>query len=120
MDPRGPRNISGGPSAKHNKLAVLNDIFGVHEENQFRTLFIFKNTISTVTYIILNRFSDLLGMYILIWVSIPFEVNVAKIELSLQEPIIQFQSDEIMHAKFKDGKYKIWKTNDVATKYPLL
>ena len=103
MDPRGPRNISGGPSAKHNKLAVLNDIFGVHEENQFRTLFIFKNTISTVTYIILNRFSDLLGMYILIWVSIPFEVNVAKIELSLQEPIIQFQSDE----KIKRGRTNI-------------
>ena len=25
-----------------------------------------------------------------------------------------------MHAKFKDRKYNIWKTNDVATKYPLL
>ena len=25
-----------------------------------------------------------------------------------------------MHAKFKDEKYNIWKTNDVATKYPLL
>ena len=120
MDPRGPCNISGGPQAKHNKLGVHNDILGVHEENQLRTLFIFKNSISTVIYIILNRFSDLLGMDIPIWVSIPFEVNVAEIELSLQEPLIELQSDEIMRAKFKDGKYNIWKTNDVATKYHLL
>ncbi len=26
----------------------------------------------------------------------------------------------LMRAKFKDGKYNIWKTNDIATKYPLL
>ncbi|KAK2705686.1 hypothetical protein QYM36_015906 [Artemia franciscana] len=67
-----------------------------------------------------TRVGDLLGMDIPIWVSIPFEVNVAKIELSLQEPLIELQSDEIMRAKFKDGKYNIWKANDVATKYPLL
>ncbi|KAK2703355.1 hypothetical protein QYM36_018147 [Artemia franciscana] len=35
-------------------------------------------------------------------------------------PLIELQSDEIMRAKFKDGKYNIRKTNDVATKYPLL
>ncbi|KAK2712149.1 hypothetical protein QYM36_010996 [Artemia franciscana] len=79
-----------------------------------------KNSISTVIYIILNQFSDLLGMDISIWVSIPFEVNVAQIELSLQEPLIELQSDEIRRAKFKDGKYNIWKTNDIVTKYPLL
>jgi len=39
-------------------------------------------------------------MDILIWVSIPFEFNVAEIELSLQEPLIELQSDEIMYAKF--------------------
>ncbi|KAK2708894.1 zinc finger BED domain-containing protein 5-like [Artemia franciscana] len=54
------------------------------------------------------------------WVSIPFEVNVAEIELSLQEPLSELQSDKIMRAEFKDGKYNIWKTNDVATKYRLL
>ena len=80
----------------------------------------FKNWVPTVIYIILNRFSDLLGMDIPIWVSIPFKVNVAEIELSLQEPLIKLQSDEIMRAKFKDGKYNIWKTNDVATMYPFL
>ncbi|KAK2708529.1 hypothetical protein QYM36_014212, partial [Artemia franciscana] len=53
-------------------------------------------------------------------VSIPFEVNVAEIELSLQEPLIDLQSDEITRAKSKDEKYNIWKTTDVATKYPLL
>ena len=120
MDPRGPCNISGGPKAKHNKLGVHNDILGVHEENKLRTLFIFKNSISTVIYIILNRFSDLLGIDIPIWVSIPFKLNVAEIQLSLQEPLIELQSDKIMRAKFKGGKYNIWKTNDVATKYPLL
>ena len=73
---RGPgSNISGGPQAKHNKLGIHNDIFGVHEENQLRMLFIFKNLISTVIYIILNQFSDLLGMDIPIWVSIPLDVK---------------------------------------------
>ena len=67
-----------------------------------------------------TRFSDLLGMDIPIWVSIPFEVNVAEMDIFLQEPLIESQSDEMMNAKFKDGKYNIWKTNDVATKYPLL
>ncbi|XP_068220903.1 SCAN domain-containing protein 3-like [Palaemon carinicauda] len=67
-----------------------------------------------------NRFSDLLMMVIQTWVSIPFEVNVADIDISLQEPLIDLQSDEIMRAKFKDGKCNVWKTNDVATKYPLL
>ena len=46
-------------------------------------------------------------------------LNVAHIEISLQEPLIELQSDE-MCAKLKDGKCNIWKTNDVATKYPLL
>ncbi|XP_076322021.1 zinc finger BED domain-containing protein 5-like [Tachypleus tridentatus] len=67
-----------------------------------------------------TRFSDLLMMVIPTWVSIPFEVNVTDIDISLQEPLIELQSDEIMRAKFKDGKYNVWKTNDVATKYPLL
>ena len=67
-----------------------------------------------------TRFSDLLWMDIPLWVSIPFEVNVAEMDIFLQEPLIESQSDEMMHAKFKDGKYNIWKTNDVATKYPLL
>ncbi|XP_068234218.1 SCAN domain-containing protein 3-like [Palaemon carinicauda] len=66
------------------------------------------------------RFSDLLMMVIPTWVSIPFEVNVADIDISLQEPLIELQSEEIIRAKFKDGKYNVWKTNDVATKYPLL
>ncbi|XP_068238494.1 SCAN domain-containing protein 3-like [Palaemon carinicauda] len=66
------------------------------------------------------RFSDLLMMVIPTWVSILFELNVADIDISLQEPLIELQSDEIMRAKFRDGKYNVWKTNDVATKYPLL
>ncbi|XP_068204554.1 SCAN domain-containing protein 3-like [Palaemon carinicauda] len=66
------------------------------------------------------RFSDLLMMVIPTWISIPFEVNAADINISLQEPLIELQSDEIMCAKFKDGKCNVWKTNDFATKYPLL
>ena len=60
-----------------------------------------------------TRVGDLLGMDIPIWVSIPFKVNVAEIDISLHEPLNEIQSDEIMHAKFKDEKYNIWKTNDV-------
>ncbi|XP_076324409.1 zinc finger BED domain-containing protein 5-like [Tachypleus tridentatus] len=36
-----------------------------------------------------TRFSDLLMMVIPTWVSIPFEVNVADIDISLQEPLIE-------------------------------
>ncbi|XP_068228164.1 zinc finger BED domain-containing protein 5-like [Palaemon carinicauda] len=68
----------------------------------------------------LIRFSDLLMMVTQTWVSIPFEVNDADIDISLQEPLIELQSVENMRAKFKDGKYNVWKTNDFATKYPLL
>ena len=67
-----------------------------------------------------TRFSDLLRMDIPIWVSVPFEVNVAEIELSLQEPLIELQSDEITRAESKDEKYNIWKATVVATKYSLL
>ena len=55
MDPRGPCNISGGPQAKHNKMGVHNHILVVHEENQLRTLFNIKNSISTVFYTILKN-----------------------------------------------------------------
>ena len=44
-----------------------------------------------------TRFSDLLMM----------EVNIADIDISLQEPSIELRSDEIMHAKFKDRKYNV-------------
>ena len=48
-----------------------------------------------------NRFSNLLGMDIPIWVSIPFEVNVAEKELSLQEPLIELQSDACKIQRWK-------------------
>ncbi|KAK2701911.1 hypothetical protein QYM36_019450 [Artemia franciscana] len=67
-----------------------------------------------------TRVGDLLGMDLSIRVSIPFEVNVTEIDISLHEPLNEIQSDKIMHAKFKDKKYNIWKTTDIATKYPFL
>ena len=48
MDPRAPRNISGGPQAKYNKLMGDNDILVGHEENQLIIVFIIENLISTV------------------------------------------------------------------------
>ncbi|KAK2711233.1 hypothetical protein QYM36_012422 [Artemia franciscana] len=59
-----------------------------------------------------TRVGDLLGMVVPIWVSIPFEDNVAEIDISLQEPLNEIQSDEIMHAKFKDHEVQY---HDVAT-----
>ena len=35
-------------------------------------------------------------------------------------PLIELQSDEILCEKLNNGKYNLWKTNDIATKYPLL
>ena len=60
------------------------------------------------------RFSDLLTTDIPTWVTIPFEVNAADVDISLQETLIKLKSDEILQAKFKDGKHNIWKTNDTA------
>ena len=65
-------------------------------------------------------FSDLLMMDIPTWLSIHFEANIADIDIYLQESLIELQSDEIMRARFKDGKHSIWKANDIATKCPLL
>ncbi|XP_066977864.1 SCAN domain-containing protein 3-like [Macrobrachium rosenbergii] len=54
------------------------------------------------------------------WVAVPFEVNAADVDISLQETLTGLQSDEILHAKFKDGKHNIWKTNGTAKKCQLL
>ena len=50
----------------------------------------------------------------------PFIVNATDVDVSLQETIIEMQSDEVLLAKFKNRNHDIWKTNDTAEKYPLL
>ena len=40
-------------------------------------------------------------------VTIPSDVNVADTDISLQEPIIELQSDEILCARFKDWMYNM-------------
>ncbi|KAK2704871.1 hypothetical protein QYM36_017048 [Artemia franciscana] len=92
----------------------------VNSDLQDEDLALYGEYLENIHEDIQTRVDDLLGMDILIWVSIPFEVNVAEIDISLQEPLNRIQSDEIIDAKFKDEKYNIWKTNNVATKYPLL
>ena len=67
-----------------------------------------------------TRFNDLLTLNIPTWVISPFIVNAADVDVSLQETIIEMQSDEILLAKFKNRNHDIWKTNDTAEKYPLL
>ena len=65
-----------------------------------------------------TRVGDLLGRDIPIWVSIPFEVNVAKIDISLQEPLNEIQSNEIMHTKFKDHQVKYMENKLCGYKVP--
>ena len=67
-----------------------------------------------------TRFSDLLMMDIPAWVTIPFDVNVADVDASLKETLIELQSNELLCDTFKDKECNIWKGNDVATKYLLL
>ena len=67
-----------------------------------------------------TRFRGLLMKDIPASVAIPFEVNVADADASLQETLIKLQSDEVLCAKFKDEECNIWKANYIATKYPLL
>ena len=67
-----------------------------------------------------TRFIELLMIDIPAWVTIPFEVNVAKVDASLQETLIELQSNDVFCAKFKDKNCNIWKANDIATKYSLL
>ena len=66
------------------------------------------------------RFSDLLMIEIPAWVTIPFEVNVADVDASLQETLIELQSNEVLYAKFKDKDCNIWRANDIATKIYIL
>ena len=58
-------------------------------------------------------------MDIPVWVTIPFKVNVADVDVSLQGTLIELQSDEVLCAKFKDNECNIWKANDIATKQTL-
>lgn len=37
----------------------------------------------------------------------PFEVNATDVSFTLQEILAKLQSDELFHAKFKDGKQNI-------------
>ena len=55
----------------------------------------------------------------LTWVSIPFNVNVTSIDISVQENFIELQNDKIMCAQFKYWKSNIWKLDFIATKYLL-
>ena len=66
-----------------------------------------------------TRFNELLTLNIPTWVISPFIVNAADVDVSLQETIIEMQSDEVLLAKFKNRNHDIWKTNDTAEKYPL-
>ena len=54
-----------------------------------------------------TRLSNLLIMDIPTSVTIPSDVNVADTDISLQEPIIELQSDEILCARFKDWMYNM-------------
>ena len=57
----------------------------------------------------LTQFNELFTIYIPTWVSFPSNVHVANKGIFLQ----WLQSDEIICAKFNNGKYNIWKTNDI-------
>ncbi|KAK2722274.1 hypothetical protein QYM36_002712 [Artemia franciscana] len=98
----------------------LGGLYHIKSDLQDEDLALYGEYLENIHEDMQTRVGDQLGMDILIWVSIPFEVNVAEIDISLQEPLNEIQSDEIMHAQFKDEKDNIWKTNNVATKYPLL
>ncbi|XP_029643877.1 uncharacterized protein LOC115218268 [Octopus sinensis] len=66
------------------------------------------------------RFNDLLKLNVLRWVTLPFEDNVANVDICLQENLIELQNDEIVQARFKDGKHNLCKSNDTTTQYLLL
>ena len=65
------------------------------------------------------RFKDLLELNIPVWVLIPFEVNIADVEIDLQEELIELQSDETPQSLFKKGKHDVWKNSDIVCIYPL-
>jgi len=46
------------------------------------------------------RFKDRLQMNVLVWVLIPYEVNVADIVTELQEELVELQCDEIERSLF--------------------
>ena len=48
------------------------------------------------------RLKGLLEMNILIWVLIPFEVNIADVVIELQEDLVELQCDEIARSFFQE------------------
>ncbi|CAI9723466.1 Hypothetical predicted protein [Octopus vulgaris] len=63
-----------------------------------------------------TQFNDQLKLNIPRWVTFPFEVDIADVDICLHENLFEMLNDEIFQARFKDGEHNVWKRNDTATK----
>lgn len=51
---------------------------------------------------------------------IPYQGNVADVEIDLKEEIVELKIDETVQSLFYKGKLDVWKNKDISCKYPLL
>ncbi|XP_042243435.1 uncharacterized protein LOC121880346 [Homarus americanus] len=66
------------------------------------------------------RFSDLLEMNIPGWVVDPFRVNAVDVDITVQESLIELQSDITAQPRFKHGTPNLWISSEMVRKLPLL
>ncbi|XP_076352736.1 zinc finger MYM-type protein 6-like [Tachypleus tridentatus] len=66
------------------------------------------------------RFSDLLDMNILDWLVDPFRMNAVDVNITLQEYLIQPQSDITAQARFKRDKHYFWISSEITHEFPQL
>ena len=68
----------------------------------------------------LVRFHDLIQMDISDWILDPFSSQVENIDVSLQESMIDLQSDHQARARFSQGFHNLWLSIEMPSNYPLL
>lgn len=106
----GRRELSQFPSLLDISTEVLDDDLAVYVDHLKQL----HNDMET-------RFSDLLQMTVPDWFVDPFIVDASKVDVTLQENLIELQHNTTAQARFKHGGHqKLWMNQDVLKKYPLL
>ncbi|XP_068229372.1 zinc finger BED domain-containing protein 5-like [Palaemon carinicauda] len=68
-----------------------------------------------------TRISDLLQMTVPHWFVGPFITDLSKVDVTLQESLIELQNDTTAQARLKRGGHQqMWMNQDLCKKYPVL
>lgn len=114
-------------SAFISKLALYKQNLGQRQFYQFQSLssvklndddiLVYCQHLEALKEDFLNRFQDVLNMFIPDWVLEPFS-SFQKAELSLQEELIELSTNEELKFKFKNGYQEFWLQKQIPALYP--